>query len=413
MSKKQPTRGESLAKAIISEYKPRFVEDMQNALKDVFGPMFEAMLNGEMENHLGYDNNARGKKETANRRNGYTHKTLKTSAGEVPIDVPRDRDGSFEPQIVQKRQTDVSSIEGKVLAMYARGMSQRDISSTIDDIYGFKLSAGQISNITDCVLDELNEWQNRPLKAFYPCIFVDCIYVSMRTEQGISDQAVYVILGYDLNGGKDVLGLWIGDTESKHRWMQVFDEIKSRGVQDIGFISMDGVSGLEDGAKAIFKNVVVQRCIVHLIRNSLKYVPSKDYKAFTSQLKKIYGAINLKGAQAEFERFCDTWNKYPGAIRVWKDNFRHVEQLFNYGSDVRRVMYTTNAIESVNSSFRKVTKQGAFSSETAIFKVFYLRIKELYQKWRGHSIRNWAMVMNQLVIDERIGTMVQKYQASI
>jgi len=176
---------------------------------------------------------------------------------------------------------------------------------------------------------------------------------------------------------------------------------------------MDGVSGLEDGAKAIFKNVVVQRCIVHLIRNSLKYVPSKDYKAFTSQLKKIYGAINLKGAQAEFERFCDTWNKYPGAIRVWKDNFRHVEQLFNYGSDVRRVMYTTNAIESVNSSFRKVTKQGAFSSETAIFKVFYLRIKELYQKWRGHSIRNWAMVMNQLVIDERIGTMVQKYQASI
>ena len=160
MSKKQPTRGESLAKAIISEYKPRSVEDMQNALKDVFGPMFEAMLNGEMENHLGYDNNARGKKETANRRNGYTHKTLKTSAGEVPIDVPRDRDGSFEPQIVQKRQTDVSSIEGKVLAMYARGMSQRDISSTIDDIYGFKLSARQISNITDCVLDELNEWQN-------------------------------------------------------------------------------------------------------------------------------------------------------------------------------------------------------------------------------------------------------------
>ena len=413
MAKKQPTRGESLAKAIISEYKPKTVEDMQNALKDVFGPMFEAMLNGEMENHLGYEANERGEKETANRRNGYTHKTLKTSAGEVPVHVPRDRDGSFEPQVVQKRQKDVSSIEGKVLAMYARGMSQRDIASTIDEIYGFKLSAGQISNITDCILDELTEWQNRPLKAFYPFVFVDCIYVSMRTDQGVSDQAVYVILGYDLNGGKDVLGLWMGDTESKHRWMQIFDEIKSRGVQDIGFISMDGVSGLEDGAKAIFKNVVVQRCMVHLIRNSLKYVPSKDYKAFTSQLKKIYGAINLKGAQAEFERFCDVWAKYPGAIRVWKDNFRHVEQLFNYGSDVRRVMYTTNAIESVNSSFRKVTKQGAFSNETAIFKVFYLRIKELYQKWRGHSIRNWAMVMNQLVIDERIGTMVRKYQVSI
>ena len=413
MANKQRKRGASLAEAIINEYHPKTVEDMQSALKDVFGPLFEAMLNGEMENHLGYSSNDRGDKETANRRNGYTHKTLKTSIGEVPIDVPRDRDGSFEPQVVPKRQTDVSSIEGKVLSMYARGMSQRDISATIDDIYGFTLSPEQISNITDSVLGELEEWQNRPLKAFYPFVFVDCIYVSMRTDHGVSDQAVYVMLGYDLKGEKDVLGLWMGETESKHRWMQIFDEVKARGVQDIGFISMDGVSGLEDGAKAVFKNVVVQRCIVHLIRNSLKYVPSKDYKAFTGQLKKIYGAASLKAAQAEFERFCEAWGKYPGAVRVWKDNFRHVEQLFNYGSEVRRVMYTTNAIESVNSSFRKVTKKGSFSSETAVFKVFYLRIRELYKKWHGHSIRNWAMVMNQLVIDERIGPMVRKYQATM
>ena len=413
MASKQRKRGASLAEAIIKEYNPKTVGDMQSALKEVFGPLFEAMLNGEMENHLGYGNNDRGGKETTNRRNGYTHKTLKTSIGEVPIDVPRDRDGSFEPQVVPKRQTDVSSIEGKVLSMYARGMSQRDISATIDDIYGFKLSPEQISNITDSVLGELEEWQNRPLKAFYPFVFVDCIYVSMRTDHGVSDQAVYVMLGYDLKGEKDVLGLWMGETESKHRWMQIFDEIKARGIQDIGFISMDGVSGLEDGAKAVFKGVVVQRCIVHLIRNSLKYVPSKDYKAFTGQLKKIYGAVSLKAAQAEFERFCEAWSKYPGAVRVWKDNFRHVEQLFNYGSEVRRVMYTTNAIESVNSSFRKVTKKGSFSSETAVFKIFYLRIKELYKKWQGHSIRNWAMVMNQLVIDERIGAMVSKYQATM
>ena len=413
MTSKQRKRGASLAEAIIKEYNPKTVGDMQSALKEVFGPLFEAMLNGEMENHLGYGNNDRGDKETTNRRNGYTHKTLKTSIGEVPIDVPRDRDGSFEPQVVPKRQTDVSSIEGKVLSMYARGMSQRDISATIDDIYGFKLSPEQISNITDSVLGELEEWQNRPLKAFYPFVFVDCIYVSMRTDHGVSDQAVYVMLGYDLKGEKDVLGLWMGETESKHRWMQIFDEIKARGIQDIGFISMDGVSGLEDGAKAVFKGVVVQRCIVHLIRNSLKYVPSKDYKAFTGQLKKIYGAVSLKAAQAEFERFCEAWSKYPGAVRVWKDNFRHVEQLFNYGSEVRRVMYTTNAIESVNSSFRKVTKKGSFSSETAVFKIFYLRIKELYKKWQGHSIRNWAMVMNQLVIDERIGAMVSKYQATM
>ena len=413
MTSKQRKHGASLAEAIIKEYNPKTVGDMQSALKEVFGSLFEAMLNGEMENHLGYGNNDRGDKETTNRRNGYTHKTLKTSIGEVPIDVPRDRDGSFEPQVVPKRQTDVSSIEGKVLSMYARGMSQRDISATIDDIYGFKLSPEQISNITDSVLGELEEWQNRPLKAFYPFVFVDCIYVSMRTDHGVSDQAVYVMLGYDLKGEKDVLGLWMGETESKHRWMQIFDEIKARGIQDIGFISMDGVSGLEDGAKAVFKGVVVQRCIVHLIRNSLKYVPSKDYKAFTGQLKKIYGAVSLKAAQAEFERFCEAWSKYPGAVRVWKDNFRHVEQLFNYGSEVRRVMYTTNAIESVNSSFRKVTKKGSFSSETAVFKIFYLRIKELYKKWQGHSIRNWAMVMNQLVIDERIGAMVSKYQATM
>lgn len=413
MATKQRKRGASLAKAIIDEYQPKTVEDMQDALKDIFGPLFEAMLNGEMENHLGYSANERGEKETANRRNGHTTKTLRTSVGEVPIEVPRDRDGSFEPQVVPKRQKDVSSIEGKVLAMYSRGMSQRDISATIDDIYGFKLSPEQISNITDSVLDELNEWQNRPLKSFYPFVFVDCIYVSMRTEQGVADQAVYVILGYDLKGEKDVLGLWMGETESKHRWMQIFDEIKARGVQDIGFISMDGVSGLEDGAKAIFKNAVVQRCIVHLIRNSLKYVPSKDYKAFTGQLKKVYGAVSLKAAQAEFERFCEAWSKYPGAIRVWKDNFRHVEQLFNYGGEVRRVMYTTNAIESVNSSFRKVTKKGSFSSATSVFKVFYLRIKELYKKWQGHSVRNWAMVMNQLVIDDRIGPMVKKYQATM
>lgn len=413
MATKQRKRGASLAKAIIDEYQPKTVEDMQDALKDIFGPLFEAMLNGEMENHLGYSANERGEKETANRRNGHTTKTLRTSVGEVPIEVPRDRDGSFEPQVVPKRQKDVSSIEGKVLAMYSRGMSQRDISATIDDIYGFKLSPEQISNITDSVLDEMNEWQNRPLKSFYPFVFVDCIYVSMRTEQGVADQAVYVILGYDLKGEKDVLGLWMGETESKHRWMQIFDEIKARGVQDIGFISMDGVSGLEDGAKAIFKNAVVQRCIVHLIRNSLKYVPSKDYKAFTGQLKKVYGAVSLKAAQAEFERFCEAWSKYPGAIRVWKDNFRHVEQLFNYGGEVRRVMYTTNAIESVNSSFRKVTKKGSFSSATSVFKVFYLRIKELYKKWQGHSVRNWAMVMNQLVIDDRIGPMVKKYQATM
>lgn len=201
----------------------------------------------------------------------------------------------------------------------------------------------------------------------------------------------------------------MGDTESKHGWMQIFDELKSRGVQDVGFISMDGVSGLEDGAKAIFKGVVVQRCVVHLIRNSIKYIPSKDYKSFTAQLKKIYGAVNLKTAKEEFEKFQEAWKDYPGAVSVWVRNFRHIEQLFNYGSAVRKVMYTTNAIESVNSSFRKVTKRGSFSNEEAVFKVLYLRTKELYRKWGDRPAANWAMVMNQLLIDDRIGSLIRKY----
>ena len=379
MRSKNKSKNE-LVKAIIDTYQPETAKDVQDALKDIFGPMFEAMLQGEMNNHLGYENNDKGEKQTNNRRNGYISKNVKTSMGEMTIDVPRDRDGSFEPQIVPKRTKDISDIDKKVLSMYAKGMSQRDISNTIEDIYGFKISHDTISQITDCVLDELNEWQSRPLKKCYPFVFVDCMYVTMRYEYESKETAVYTILGYDIDGHKDILGIWLNETESKHSWMQIFDEIKSRGVEDIFFISMDGVSGLEQGAKEIFKGVVVQRCIVHLIRNSLKYVPSKDYKKFTANLKLIYGAPNLKTAQAEFEKFKNTWSKYSGAVDVWVRNFNHVEQLFDYSSTIRRVMYTTNAIESINSSFRKVTKKGAFPNENALFKLLYLRVTELYKK---------------------------------
>ncbi len=372
-------KGQAIAKLIMEEYQPKNKEEMQDALKDIFGPMLEAILQGEMDNHLGYSANDHGEKETKNRRNGYIEKTVRSSYGEIPISVPRDRDGSFEPQAVQKRSRDITGIEDKVLAMYARGMSQRDISSTVEDIYGFELSAESISNITDRIMDEVDAWQRRPLKPFYPFIFVDCLYVPIRQDYETKNCAVYVILGYDLNGSKDVLGLWINETEGKHNWMQIFDELKSRGLADVAFISMDGVSGLEEGAKSIFPQVVVQRCIVHLIRNSIKYIPAKDYKAYTAQIKKVYGAVNIKTATAEFERFKDAWKQYPGAIAVWERNWIHIEQLFNYGSAVRRVMYTTNAIESVNSSFRKVTKKGAFPNENAVFKVLYLRIQELYK----------------------------------
>ncbi len=398
-----------LVNAILEAYQPETAEDVQDALKDIFGPMFEAMLQGEMNNHLGYENNSKEKKETNNRRNGYINKDVKTSMGEMNIKVPRDRDGSFEPQIIPKRTKDISDIDRKVISMYAKGMSQRDISDTIEDIYGFKVSHEMISQITDCVLEELTEWQSRPLKKCYPFVFVDCMYVTVRHEYEVKETAVYTILGYDVNGRKDILGLWLNESESKHTWMQIFDEIKQRGVEDIFFISMDGVSGLEDGAKEIFKGVVVQRCIVHLIRNSLKYVPSKDYKNFTANLKKVYGAVNLKAATHEFEKFKDNWSKYPGAVDVWERNFKHIEQLFNYPSDIRKVMYTTNAIESINSSFRKVTKKGAFPNENALLKLLYLRVCELNKKWDNSSIQNWAMVRNQLDAHPDFKSRIRKY----
>jgi len=402
--------GRAIAQSIIEQYQPQNAQDMQNAIKDIFGPMFEAMLQGEMDDHLGYESNDHGYKATSNRRNGYTNKTLKTTMGDIDIQSPRDRDGSFEPQIVPKRSRDVSGIEDKVLTMYAKGMSQRDIADTIEQIYGFEISAEMISNITDKVIDTAHEWQNRPLKKLYPFLFVDCLYVNIRREMETKSCAAYVILGYDINGIKDILGIWIGEAEGKHYWMQIFDEIKSRGVEDVLFISMDGVSGLEEGARSIFKDVVVQRCIVHLIRNSIKYIPSKDYKAYTSQLKKVYGAVSLKAAMAEFDRFKQNWSKYPGAVDVWGRNWNHVEQLFNYGSAVRKVMYTTNAIESVNSSFRKVTKKGSFPSEDSVLKALYLRITELYKKWNNRPVSNWALVRNQLAMDENMQKRIMRYE---
>ena len=361
-----------------------------------------------MDSHLGYESNDHGYKDTDNRRNGYIDKTVKTSYGEIPVSVPRDRDASFEPQIIPKRTRDISGIEDKVLAMYAKGMSQRDIADTIEDIYGFEISHETISDITDRVIEQAQEWQNRPLKKFYTFLFVDCLYVSIKKEYETKNYAVYVILGYDVNGIKDILGLWISESEGKHNWMQIFDEIKARGVEDVLFMSIDGVSGLEEGARSIFKDVVVQRCIVHLIRNSVKYVPTKDYKKFTAHLKKIYGASSLKAAEAEFERFKQVWSQYSGAVDVWVRNWSHVEQLFHYGSAVRKVMYTTNAVESINSSLRKVTKKGSFPSEQALIKLLYLRITELYKKWNGRPVPNWAMVRNQLAMDDKLQARILK-----
>lgn len=399
----------ALAQEIAKQFDPQSAEDADEALKELFGPIFESLLQGEMSHHLGYENNNKEYKQTQNRRNGYGQKTVHTTKGDITIDTPREGDGSFEPQLISKRQRDVSGIEDKVLAMYARGMSQRDISKTIEDIYGFSISHEMVSDITDAILPKLEEWRNRPLKKCYAFLFVDCMYVTLRSGYEAKECAVYTILGYDLNGHKDILGLWLSESKSKNYWMQIFDELKARGIEDVFFMSMDGVSGLEEGAKAIFPKIIVQRCIVHLIRNSIKYVPSKDYKKFTQELKKVYGAPNLKAAAAAFESFCRTWEQYPGAIEVWKRNFKFVEQLYDYGSDVRRIMYTTNAIESINSSFRKVTKKGAFPNENALFKLLYLRCTELEKKWNNGTIHDWSKVLNQLMVNEIFTSRIEKY----
>ena len=399
----------ALAQEIAKQFDPQSAEDADEALKELFGPIFESLLQGEMSHHLGYENNNKEYKQTQNRRNGYGQKTVHTTKGDITIDTPREGDGSFEPQLISKRQRDVSGIEDKVLAMYARGMSQRDISKTIEDIYGFSISHEMVSDITDAILPELEEWRNRPLKKCYAFLFVDCMYVTLRSGYEAKECAVYTILGYDLNGHKDILGLWLSESESKNYWMQIFDELKARGIEDVFFMSMDGVSGLEEGAKAIFPKIIVQRCIVHLIRNSIKYVPSKDYKKFTQELKKVYGAPNLKAAAAAFESFCRTWEQYPGAIEVWKRDFKFVEQLYDYGSDLRRIMYTTNAIESINSSFRKVTKKGAFPNENALFKLLYLRCTELEKKWNNGTIHDWSKVLNQLMVNEIFTSRIEKY----
>lgn len=399
-----------VAETILNSYKPENTQDIQEAMKDVFGEMIQMMMNAEFEHHLGYKHNEKKAVRRSNTRNGSYEKTLKTTYGEVPITTPRDRNGSFQPVIVPKRQTDISGIEGKVLSLYAKGMSQRDISDSMEDIYGFKISHETISEITDLIIPEMEEWQSRPLKKCYAFLFVDCMFVYLRDGYETKECAVYTILGYDLSGQKEILGMWLNETESKSRWMQIFDEIKQRGVEDVFFISMDGVSGLEDGAKSIFPGVIVQRCIVHLVRNALKFVPSKDYKEVCKDTKSFYRASNVKKSRVAFEAFKDKWSKYPGAIDVWERNFAHVEQLYNYGSAIRKVMYTTNAIESINSSFRKVTKKGSFPNEAALFKLLYLREKELERKWDGGHLHNWPLVMNQLMTDEKLSSRIRKYQ---
>jgi len=387
-----------LVKELLAEYQPKDVLELQDVLKDIFGPLMEDMLLGELDAELGYEKHDQSPKETGNRRNGSYPKTVRSKMGELTLNIPRDRDGEYEPVIVPKGSRDISGIEEKVMSMYAKGMSDRDISATVEDIYGFNVSHETISRIIDRIQPRLNEWQSRTLASCYPFLYVDALVVPIKNDGRSTNKAVYSILGIDQNGMKDCLGFWISENEGAHFWLSIFDELRSRGVEKVGFVSIDGLSGLEEGIRSIFPEAIVQRCIVHLVRNSIKYIPSKHYKAFCSDLKAMYGAVNLTTAQAALEAFKEKWSSYPSAIKVWTSNFNHVEQLYDYPAEIRKIIYTTNTIESFNSALRKVTnRKSAFPNDNSVFKILFLRTMDIAKKWtKPHS--GWAVIRGQLDI---------------
>ena len=405
--KRNPANAAAIAH-IFENYEIKSVLDIQEALKDMFGGAMEQMLAGELDSHLGYGRHENAT-QTTNRRNGASSKIVRSQLGELEIDIPRDREASFEPQLVPKHQKDVSGIEDRVLAMYAKGQSQRDITATIQDIYGFNISPETVSKITDRIIPLVQEFRNRALKKFYPFVFVDAMYTPVKTETGAGQKALYNMIGIDVDGCKDVLGFWLSEDESSRQWIQILEEIKQRGVEDILFISLDGLKGLEDAIKTIYPQTTTQRCIVHLMRNSTRYIPRKRWAEFAKDIKAVYKAVSLDEATALFESFQTKWAADQSAVKVWTKNWDSVARLFELPAAIRKIIYTTNTIESYHNQLRKVTNgKGSFPSEMALFKLIYLRIEEIRRTW-ARPIQNWGQVLNQLVVlyGERVSRHIQ------
>lgn len=384
---------------IQDEYEIKSAGDIEAALLDMFGSFIEKALEAELDQHLGYSRYDFRNKATSNTRNGRKPKTVQTRLGETTIQAPRDREGSFEPQIIPKRQTNVIGIEDKILALYAKGLSTRDISKALEEIYGFEASHETISNVTDKIIPLIQDWQKRPLEAVYPIIYLDALHVKVKDGVGASTKAVYCIIGVSLDGRKDVLSLSIGESESASYWMSLLDELKARGVQDICIACVDGLSGFKQAIQAVFPHALVQRCLVHLIRQSTQFVSYQDRKSFCYDLKQIYQAINRQAAEQAFETFKDKWNpKVPLAVRVWENNIEEIYQLFHFPQEIRKMIYTTNSIESYNSQLRKVLKgKGAFPNEISVMKLIYLQTIEVTKKWQ-RQLSNWSQILNQLLI---------------
>lgn len=389
-------------KKVISEHKGEIKteQDLTSFSALMMKNLIETALEVEMDNHLGYEKHAVEGYGTGNSRNGHASKTLKGDFGEVELNTPRDRLGTFEPQLVKKNQTRVTGIDEKILALYARGMTTRDIAEAIKELYGAEVSHSTISAVTDAVLAEVKAWQDRPLERLYPILYLDCMMVKVHHERRIINKAVYVAMGVNLDGQKEVLGLWISENEGAKFWLSVLTELKNRGVEDIFITCVDGLTGFPDAISATFPKTQVQLCIVHMVRNSLKYVSFKDRKAVAHDLKRIYQSVSIEHAQDELAAFSDKWDaKYAAISRMWNQHWDNIVPFFQFPPEIRKVIYTTNAIESLNSVIRKAIKlRKIFPNDQSARKVIYLAIDRASKKWTM-PIRDWAGALNCFSIE--------------
>jgi putative transposase len=366
----------------------------------LFSNTLEQMLEAELGEHLGYERYEAKGRNSGNNRNGHYAKKIRTSQGETSIQVPRDRKGEFEPQIVKKREANTNELEDKIIGMYAKGLSVRDIQDTLEELYGVEVSPSTISAITDKVWSLVEAWQSRPLTSIYVMVYLDAIHINLRRDGKVENTAMYIVLGVDLEGHRDVLGHWAGHGgESANFWLSVVTDLQSRGVKDIFIACMDGLSGFKEAVLAVFPKTQIQRCIIHQIRNSLKYVSWKDYKAFVSDLKEVYQAPTLEAAETNLVKLGDTWrSKYALAVRSWENNWPDLSTFFDYPAEIRRLIYTTNTVEGYNRQLRKVIKtKGGFPNAEAARKLLFLATQDISKKWTK-PIMNWAMILNQLTI---------------
>ena len=390
-------RKRNIISSLLEEYDIETADDIQEALKDLLGGTIKSMLESEMDEHLGYKNYERN--DNNNYRNGTKKKTLRSNYGEFEIDVPQDRQSSFEPEVVKKRQKDISNIDQKIISLYAKGMTTRQIAEQMEEIYGFECSESFISNVTDKIIGEIEDWQKRPLDEVYPIVFIDAVHFSVREDNRIKKLAAYVILGYSKDGMKEILSLEIGENESSKYWLGVLNNLKNRGIKDIMVLCADGLSGIKEAINAAFPETEYQRCIVHQVRNTLKYVAYKDMKPFANDLKGIYLALDEKTGYEELEKVRKKWEKiYPNVMKSWELNWDVLSPIFKFSREVRKVIYTTNAIESLNSTYKKLNSQrSVFPSDKALLKSLYLASSEATKKWT-QPLRNWGKVYGEFSI---------------